>query len=136
MFGTGEKSFEKYESGEIQPSEPAKRLLKLALRHPDLFQRPEKGKPVLPTQQDVELIHKTLREADMDRIYAGLFNKQKLPSEAGRPLDQSTFRIHLTRLGTSPATEKTRSDPGRPESLEYCPKWALDPERNASLSLD
>ncbi len=78
VFGTGEKSFEKYESGEIQPSEPTKRLLKLALERPDLFRRPEKGKPLLPTQNDAELIRKTLRAADMDRIYGHLFNKQQI----------------------------------------------------------
>ena len=40
LFGTGEKSFEKYESGEIQPSAPTKRLLKLAMEKPELFQNP------------------------------------------------------------------------------------------------
>src|ERR1700730_3164303 len=41
LFGTGEKSFEKYESGEIQPSAPTKRLLKLAMEKPELFRLPE-----------------------------------------------------------------------------------------------
>jgi len=37
VFGTGEKSFEKYESGQVRPSESTKRLLWLAMRRPELF---------------------------------------------------------------------------------------------------
>src|SRR5580704_1140245 len=40
LFGAGEKSFEKYESGQIKPSEPTKRLLRLAMIHPELFSKP------------------------------------------------------------------------------------------------
>jgi HTH-type transcriptional regulator/antitoxin MqsA len=44
LFGAGEKSFEKYESGEIQPSEPTKRLLRVAMERPELFSvRPERS---------------------------------------------------------------------------------------------
>jgi HTH-type transcriptional regulator / antitoxin MqsA len=76
LFGTGEKSFEKYESGEIQPSEPTKRLLKLAMLHPDIFSTPERGRLVIPSPADAELIRATLRKADVDRIYEGLFESQ------------------------------------------------------------
>lgn len=70
VFGTGGKSFEKYESGEIVPSRPTQRLLKLAMERPDLF---KKQKFTLPAKADVELIHRTLSAASMDRIYGRLF---------------------------------------------------------------
>ncbi len=73
LFGTGEKSFEKYESGEIQPSAPTKRLLKLAMERPDLFSVPEDGQFGFPTESDAEIVRKTLRAADVDRIYERLF---------------------------------------------------------------
>jgi HTH-type transcriptional regulator / antitoxin MqsA len=77
LFGTGEKSFEKYESGEIRPSEPTKRLLKLAMLHPDLFTKPEKrDQLIVPSPDDVELVRKTLRKTDVDRIYGRLFERQ------------------------------------------------------------
>ncbi len=68
VFGTGAKSFEKYESGEIQPSGPTKRLLKLAMERPDIFHQ-----PASPSINDAALIRRTLRAAAMDRIYAPLF---------------------------------------------------------------
>lgn len=76
VFGGGAKSFEKYESGEIQPSGPAKRLLKLAMARPELFRRPAPGQPALPTVNDAALIRKTLHAAAMDRIYAPLFARR------------------------------------------------------------
>lgn len=74
LFGGGEKSFEKYESGEIQPSEPTKRLLKLAMERPELFRRPERGQLAIPPLDDAALIRKTLRAAAVDRIYERLFS--------------------------------------------------------------
>lgn len=74
VFGTGEKSFEKYESGEIRPSEPTRRLLKLAMERPDLFKKPEKGTLPLPSEPDAALIRQTIREAHLDRIYEALFD--------------------------------------------------------------
>lgn len=82
LFGTGEKSFEKYESGEIQPSEPTKRLLKLAMQRPDLFTQPERGQLIVPSTDDVELIRKTLRKAAVDRIYERLFENQTGANQA------------------------------------------------------
>ena len=70
VFGTGMKSFEKYESGEIAPSRPTQRLLRLAMERPDLFM---KKKLVPPSRTDAELIQKTLSAAAMDRIYGRLF---------------------------------------------------------------
>ena len=84
LFGTGEKSFEKYESGEIQPSEPTKRLLKLAMERPELFSRPERGQLAVPSADDATLIRTTLRAAAVDRIYERLFDNHKLIDHALR----------------------------------------------------
>jgi HTH-type transcriptional regulator/antitoxin MqsA len=73
LFGTGEKSFEKYESGEIQPSEPTKKLLKLAMEKPELFRQPGDGEAILPVMDDISLAHQALRNAAVDRIYGQLF---------------------------------------------------------------
>ena len=77
QFGGGEKSFEKYESGEIMPSEPTKRLLKLAMQHPELFRKPARGELALPAARDAELVRKALNDASLDRIYAPLFADAK-----------------------------------------------------------
>jgi HTH-type transcriptional regulator / antitoxin MqsA len=71
LFGTGEKSFEKYESGEIQPSGPTKRLLKLAMERPELFSA-ENRQMVMPSPDDVQLARETLRAISLDGIYERL----------------------------------------------------------------
>jgi len=73
VFGTGEKSFEKYEAGQIPPSKPTQRLLRLAMERPDLFAKPPRGGIKLPATSDVRLIQDTIRAAHLDRIYAPLF---------------------------------------------------------------
>jgi HTH-type transcriptional regulator/antitoxin MqsA len=70
LFGTGEKSFEKYEAGEIQPSAPTKRLLRLAMERPELF--------VLTGDRridavDESFVFETLRAAHVDQLYEPLF---------------------------------------------------------------
>ena len=76
LFGTGEKSFEKYESGEILPSEPTKRLLKLAMTHPELFAKSEAGLSVVPAPNDAELAREILRKTDVAGLYERLFERQ------------------------------------------------------------
>ncbi len=73
VFGTGEKSFEKYEAGQIPPSKPTQRLLRLAMERPELFRRPARGKAEMPAMSDIRLIQDTIRAAQLDRIYAPLF---------------------------------------------------------------
>lgn len=73
LFGTGEKSFEKYESGEIQPSVPTKRLLKLAMERPELFQRPEGGQMEAGLDDNGAFVREALRAAHAGRLYAPLF---------------------------------------------------------------
>lgn len=82
VFGVGPNAFDKYERGEITPSEPTKRLLKLALERPNLFKKPKRGEVALPKAPDVALIQKTLREARLDRLYAPLYRKKKVTEPA------------------------------------------------------
>jgi HTH-type transcriptional regulator / antitoxin MqsA len=76
VFGTGEKSFEKYESGQIRPSEPTKRLLWLAMERAELFTKTEKGSRGMSAAPDMKLIQRTIREAQLDRYYAPMFEQQ------------------------------------------------------------
>ena len=73
LFGTGEKSFEKYEAGQIPPSKPTQRLLRLAMERPDLFTKPHRGEVNIVGPADARLIQQTIREARLDRIYEPLF---------------------------------------------------------------
>ncbi len=76
VFGTGEKSFEKYESGQIRSSEPTKRLLWLAMERPELFSKTESGSLRASAIPDTELMQRTLREAQLDRFYAPMFEQR------------------------------------------------------------
>jgi len=73
VFGTGEKSFEKYESGEIQPSAPTKRLLKLAMERPELFRLPENRQIAAFPDDNGAFVYEALRAAHIDRLYFPLF---------------------------------------------------------------
>jgi HTH-type transcriptional regulator/antitoxin MqsA len=77
LFGSGAKSFEKYEAGEIQPSLPTQRLLDLAMERPDLFKKPARGEVIVPSHADVALIKKTMRSARLDAFYAPLFKSRQ-----------------------------------------------------------
>ena len=84
VFGVGPNGFDKYERGEITPSEPTKRLLMLALKRPELFKKGKTGRVPIPKSPDVALIQKTLRDARLDRLYAPLYRKfgKKVPESA------------------------------------------------------
>ncbi len=69
VFGTGGKSFEKYESCQIPPSKLTQRLLRLAMERPDLFGKPHRDEG----QAEAHLIQDTMKAAHLDRIYAPLF---------------------------------------------------------------
>ena len=73
LFGTGEKSFEKYESGEIVPSGPTKQLLRLAAERPELFSLPADRRTAAASGRDAKLVHEALSAMQMDRIYEPLF---------------------------------------------------------------
>ena len=71
VFGTGEKSFEKYESGQIRPSEPTKRLLRLAMTHWGLFSGTIK--PLSLSAASPAVVLRTIRAAGLDRLFGPLF---------------------------------------------------------------
>jgi HTH-type transcriptional regulator/antitoxin MqsA len=73
VFGAGEKSFEKYEAGQIPPSKPTQRLLRLAMERPELFTKHVAGESKMGGGAAASLIQETMREARLDRIYAPLF---------------------------------------------------------------
>lgn len=81
VFGTGEKSFEKYESGEIKPSAPTKRLLKLAMERPELFRLPENRKIDDCPDDDGAFVREALRAAKVERLFSPLF----AGTESGSP---------------------------------------------------
>ena len=71
-FGGGRKAFEKYEAGEVSPSSAMTRLLLLAARRPDLFQ---KGSSVpMSSEADATLIRETVRKSSIDHIYERIYN--------------------------------------------------------------
>jgi HTH-type transcriptional regulator/antitoxin MqsA len=72
VFGGGPKAFEKYESGEVTPSSAMTRLLLLAAKRPDLFQKGA-GMPMM-SGADVELIRETVRKSSVDRIYGRIYS--------------------------------------------------------------
>lgn len=74
LFGTGEKSFEKYESGEIQPSAPTKRLLRLAWERPELFTLSGDRRIEVAPGDDGAFVHEALRAIHVDRLYESLFS--------------------------------------------------------------
>ena len=75
VFGSGEKSFEKYESGEIGPSAPTKRLLKLAMERPELFRLGEDRRIAALTDDGEVLVRDALRAVDVERLYGPLFQE-------------------------------------------------------------
>jgi HTH-type transcriptional regulator / antitoxin MqsA len=77
LFGTGEKSFEKYESGQIRPSEPTKRLLRLAMTHPAMFNTRKRKAIEMPVEMDSRLVRHTIHEAHLDRFYGPLFQHRQ-----------------------------------------------------------
>lgn len=77
LFGTGEKSFEKYESGQIKPSEPTKRLLRLAMTHPEMFGTRKRKAMEEQVEMDSRLVLHTIHKAHLDRFYGPLFGAER-----------------------------------------------------------
>ena len=72
VFGGGPKAFEKYETGEVIPSSAMTRLLVLAAKRPELFQKGS-GVPLI-SEADAALIRDTVRKSSVDRIYERIYN--------------------------------------------------------------
>jgi HTH-type transcriptional regulator/antitoxin MqsA len=74
VFGGGAKAFEKYESGEVAPSSSMTRLLLLAAKSPDLFQKGS-GEPLM-SEADATLIRETVRKSSVGRIYKQIYDER------------------------------------------------------------
>ena len=74
VFGGGPKAFEKYESGEVAPSSAMVRLLLLAAKRPELFQKGS-GVPMI-SEDDEAIIRQTVRKSSIDRIYERIYNSR------------------------------------------------------------
>jgi putative zinc finger/helix-turn-helix YgiT family protein len=69
-FGGGPKAFEKYESGEITPSSAMVRLLLLAARRPELFQKTP------DTVEETQIIRNTVLNSSIAPIYQQIYSSQ------------------------------------------------------------
>ena len=74
VFGGGPKAFEKYETGEIAPSSSMTRLLLLAAKRPDFFQKGTSA-PFI-SEADAALIRETVRKSSVNRLYERIYNCQ------------------------------------------------------------
>ena len=72
VFGGGPKAFEKYESGETAPSSPMTRLLLLAAKRPELFQKGS-GTPIV-SESDVALLRDIVRKSSVAPIYERIYD--------------------------------------------------------------
>jgi HTH-type transcriptional regulator/antitoxin MqsA len=71
VFGGGPKAFEKYESGEVAPSSSMTRLLMLAAKRPELFQ---KGSGASTTSEgDATLLRETVWKSSVEPIYERIY---------------------------------------------------------------
>jgi len=76
VFGGGAKAFEKYESGEVAPSSSMTRLLLLAAKRPDLFQKGT-GMPMI-SEADADIIRETVRKSSVEGIYEKIYNSHSV----------------------------------------------------------
>ena len=76
VFGGGAKAFEKYEAGEVAPSSSMTRLLLLAAKHPELFQKGT-GVPMVSVA-DADVIRETVRKSSVDSIYEKIYNSEAI----------------------------------------------------------
>jgi HTH-type transcriptional regulator / antitoxin MqsA len=76
VFGGGPKAFEKYESGEVAPSAAMTRLLLLAAKRPQLFQKGTGA--AMMSAADAALIRETVRKSSVDRIYESIYGSHPL----------------------------------------------------------
>ena len=89
VFGGGAKSFEKYESGDIRPSVPTKRLLELALKRPELFMPETDGAPVNFAPEGHGVVVEALRSAKVEKFYGSLF---AMPPGDAKRTQTKTFK--------------------------------------------
>lgn len=72
VFGGGPNAFEKYESGEVGPSFAMTRLLLLAAKRPELFQKGS-GVPMI-SEADATALREIVRKSSVEQIYERIYN--------------------------------------------------------------
>jgi putative zinc finger/helix-turn-helix YgiT family protein len=100
-FGGGSKAFEKYESGEVAPSSAMVRLLLLAARRPELFQKtPDPAK-------ETKIILQTVQKTSVAPIYRQIYSSQPARDQsaqyryvaAGRPMSRDQLFVERRPQG-------------------------------------
>ena len=88
LFGGGPKAFEKYEAGEVIPSFAMIRLLLLAARRPELFQKGS-GMPIV-SGADTDVLREIVRRSSIDRIYERIYHSaaESELARQGRPKER------------------------------------------------
>jgi HTH-type transcriptional regulator/antitoxin MqsA len=71
VIGGGPKAFEKYEAGEIAPSSAMTRLLLMAARRPELFQKGS-GAPTI-SEADATVLREVVRKSSVEPIYQRVY---------------------------------------------------------------
>jgi transcriptional regulator with XRE-family HTH domain len=89
VFGGGPKAFEKYESGEVVPSSSMVRLLLLAARRPDFFQRGSGASTI--SEPDATMLREVVRRSSVEPIYQRIYDCRIDESEQ-RPRNRSSIR--------------------------------------------
>jgi HTH-type transcriptional regulator/antitoxin MqsA len=73
VFGGGPKAFEKYEAGEVAPSSAMTRLLLLAAKRPELFQKGSGGPTI--SKADAGVLREVVRKSSVERIYERIYDR-------------------------------------------------------------
>ena len=82
VFGGGPKAFEKYEAGEVAPSSAMTRLLLLAARRPELFQKGS-GAPTI-SEPDATMLREVVRKSSVEPIYERIYNRSAESEQGSR----------------------------------------------------
>jgi HTH-type transcriptional regulator/antitoxin MqsA len=74
-FGGGPKAFEKYESGKVIPSSAMVRLLLMAARQPELFQKKADISEI--AEEDSKIIQRTVEKSSIAPIYEQIYSSHR-----------------------------------------------------------
>ncbi|HYU11574.1 MAG TPA: type II TA system antitoxin MqsA family protein [Stellaceae bacterium] len=80
VFGGGPKAFEKYEAGEVAPSSAMTRLLILAAKRPELFQKGSNAPTI--SAADATMLREIVRKSSVAPIYQRIYDP---PTKAMHP---------------------------------------------------
>jgi HTH-type transcriptional regulator / antitoxin MqsA len=89
VFGGGPKAFEKYEAGEVAPSSAMTRLLLLAAKRPELFQKGSGGPTI--SKADANLLREIVRKSSVASIYQRIYHSST--DSGGEPRSRRKERI-------------------------------------------